>query len=190
VGTTFILCTNFLGELTEKSPATLSRFPIQRQFEWYANEELQRIITQYAKDQSRPMNDAVAQKLAQLSNGMPRRAVNMFKKAIDFASIDGSESITLKHIQDMMDTLGIDQNGLDKPMRDYLEALGSSPHGRMSLQALEGVLGVDRSTLTYVIEPILMKNQLISRCSAGREITNAGRAALSKETDRFSARRI
>jgi Holliday junction resolvasome RuvABC ATP-dependent DNA helicase subunit len=85
----------------------------------------------------------------------------------------------------MMQMLEIDHNGLDKPMRSYLNALINAG-GKLSIQGLSGVLQIEESTILKVIEPILLRKGMISRGSGGRSITSAGRAAISGSADPIS----
>jgi Holliday junction DNA helicase RuvB len=173
---TWILLTNFVGDLVKVAPATVSRFPIQHTFEWYSEQEMVSVIRAHS-DQRRLKLDADAvQLVARRSNGMPRQATHLIERAGDFASVLGDGSrVTVDVAQAMFESLGIDENGLDRQQQTYLKTLAEQPTGRMAVQALASILGLDPNTLMYTVEPVLMKRGLICRTSGGREITPTGR---------------
>ena len=195
VGFTCVLISNYIGRLAELSAPTLSRFPIQHTFEWYTDGEIVATLQQYANHAGVSADNDAIQLLAKRANGMPRAAISLFRRALDCHMAAGSGgSVTVGNVNDMLDMVGIDANGLDRTMVRYLKALCDHPTGRLSLQSLQGILDTDSSTLQFCLEPVLMKRGLVLRCSNGREITNAGRAAIgmavSNPTNNYFDRRI
>ena len=184
VQSTFCFITNFAGEFEAQSPATLTRIPIRLTFEWYDDGEMTAVVRQHASHLKVKITDEAADLLARRSNGMPRQAVHLLKRAIDFLTLADSDTIDGKLVQTLLDTLGIDEHGLDRRMAKYLKVLGQSGNGKLGLQAIASVMGEDKLTIATSIEPVLMRRGLVVRACGGREITPAGRAVLEGDTDK------
>ena len=194
VGFTCILISNYIGELSRVSAPTLSRFPLQHTFDLYSEDEIVNILQQYANRLNVAVTDSAVRFLARRVNGMARPATELFDRIVDFHLTEGHPgSIGEDLVKDFMDMEGIDANGLDRDMIKCLRALCTNPAGRLSQQSLESMLATDTATLTERIEPVLMRKGFVLKCSNGREITNAGRAALGaagSNDDLFYSRRI
>lgn len=177
---TWILLTNFVGDLVKVAPATVSRFPIQHTFEWYDEAEMASVVRSHVAQREMAMDDDAVALLASRSNGMPRQAVHLIERAGDYASVYGSEGrVTAAVATAMFESLGIDEHGLDRQQQSYLKTLAAAPTGKMAVQAIASILGLDPNTLMFTVEPVLMKRGLISRTSGGREITAAGRSKVA-----------
>ena len=68
-------------------------------------------------------------------------------------------TITLEIVQAALDMAEVDDNGLDKQDRRYLESLVS--HGQTGLHALAAAVNLPVDTLTDEVEPFLLNEQLI-----------------------------
>ena len=170
---TLILITNFYGTLLKKAPATMSRFPIKYQFDWYRDDESMQIVKQYAAQIGATISDEAALKIAQHSNGVPRAAVQFVRRAFDFTG--GLGDINLAVVTKMFSVLGYDENGLDRQQISYLKALVQVGGGRLGIDAIATILGTDRLTIETAIEPALFRRGLVVRTGAGREVTSQGR---------------
>ncbi len=72
--------------------------------------------------------------------------------------------------------LGIDNRGLGKIDRDYLQTLAIKFNGGPTgIKTLAAALDEDEGTLEDVIEPYLMRLGFIERTARGRELTDHGR---------------
>lgn len=182
---TMIFCTNYLGELIKNNRATFSRVSLQWTFSTYSTEEIERLLSQYASGVIyMDVDDDAIAVLAARSNGMPRTALNTLHRAWDYVTSLGQDVITRDLMIQALELAGINENGLDPAMMSYLQMLSNSPTGRMSLQSLAATLGEDATTLTEIVEPVLTKRGFVVRSSGGREITLAGRKALSQSATR------
>jgi len=186
VQSTFCFITNFAGEFEAQSPATLTRIPLRLTFEWYDDSEMTAVVRQHAVHLKVKITDEAAELLARRSNGMPRQAVHLLKRAIDFLTLADSDTIDRSLVNTLLDTVGIDENGLDRSMAKYLRVLGQSGSGKLGLQAIASVMGEDKLTIATSIEPVLMRRGLVVRASGGREITPAGRVLLEGSAQRPS----
>jgi len=182
IGLTVIAVTNYLGTFLKDNGPTASRFPIQYVFEPYTDKQLSTIIQGMAIRAGFKIEDDAAELLASRANSMPRTAINLLKRAVDFRSADDESNRILDYqsISETLEILEIDEFGLDRQMRCVLKTLAEAG-GKLSLQGLASILQADEKTLVYVIEPVLLRKGFLNRRSSGREITQAGRLALGRQ---------
>lgn len=171
---TIIFITNYLGELQQASPATMSRIPLRLKFEWYDDEDMKQVIGNHARQSRVRISEAAVGFLCKRCNGMPRQAALLLSRAADQQALLDAPEITPEILEKMFSRVGIDENGLDRSMIAYLKVLSQSNNGKMGLQGIASVMGEDQSTLVHIIEPVLMKRGLVMRATGGREITPAG----------------
>jgi Holliday junction resolvasome RuvABC ATP-dependent DNA helicase subunit len=189
---TFIFITNYMGEMVSNSPATFSRVPIQRGFQWYTPEELSQLLAIFAKNVEIGADPEAIDAIARRSNGVPRQAISFLKRSVDFATSTSETRITPTVVESMFGILGISEDGLDRTMMEYLKTL-SQASGKMGLQSIVSVMGEDEQTISAYIEPILMRRGLVTRSNGGRVLTPAGRSILAaggQETDDFYAQAV
>ena len=81
--------------------------------------------------------------------------------------------VTAKITEAALDMIGIDQLGLDKQDRGYLDTLirvfAGGPTG---LEAIAHTMNVSRDTLEDEVEPFLLRSELIVRTRRGRIATD------------------
>lgn len=183
VNTTICFLTNFAGEFETVSPATVTRIPLKLTFEWYEDDDMCLVVKSHAEQLKVKITEAAAILLAQRSNGMPRQAVHLLKRAVDFLDLaENKGALTAEIVREMLTVIGIDDNGLDRQMIKYLKVLVQSGSGKLGLQAIASIMGVDKATITTAIEPILMRRGLVYRETGGRMITGAGRNIIEGTT--------
>jgi Holliday junction resolvasome RuvABC ATP-dependent DNA helicase subunit len=121
-----------------------------------------------------------ASAIAQRSRGTPRTAIQIFERAMARRSAlkhrggDDIDEITQELVEDTADLLQIDEQGLTKPQRDYLQALARSPGGVLGVENLASVLSIDKATIQREIEPHLLRQGFVTVCRGGRQITPEG----------------
>ncbi len=82
-----------------------------------------------------------------------------------------------------MQTLGIDDKGLDDSDRRLLKVIAQYYNGGpVGVDALAATLNEEVDTLTDVIEPYLLKTGLLKRTSRGRELTPQGAGHIKIQT--------
>jgi len=179
---TMIWNTNFLGDIVAKSKATLSRFKIVEQFQFYTDDQSYRVVFKQAQANKLAITEEAARLIAARSNGIPRTICNLLERSVSNMVVAGEEAITESVIESLLADLGIDTNGLDPAMRQYLQLLADAPSGKLSVQALASMLCSDSKTLEHVVEPPLMAKKMVARGGGGRTLMPAGRAILGQET--------
>ena len=121
-----------------------------------------------------PIDRTAAKTIAQRARGTPRIANRLLRRVRDFAQVKTSNGeITSDITSESMQTLGIDQNGLDDIDRKLLNVLHSHYNGGpVGIETLAATLNEEVDTLVDVIEPYLLKIGFLKRTSRGRELTD------------------
>ena len=148
------------------------RFGIVHHLDYYAVEELQRIVTRSASVLGVPIDDDGAQTVAARSRGTPRIANRLLRRVRDFAEVRAGGRITADVADEALAREGVDALGLDRLDRAFLrtivEQYGGGPVG---IAAIAATLTEDAETLEDVVEPYLLKTGFVVRTASGRKAT-------------------
>jgi len=169
---TLVGATTRAGMIT---PALRSRFGIVCHLDFYAPEELARIVTRSSRLLGIHLSPDGALEIARRSRGTPRTANRLLRRVRDFAQIAGHAVVDRQAADEGLAALGVDVLGLEPLDRRYLrivtEHFGGGPVG---IQNLSVSLGEESDTLEDVVEPFLIQSGLLKRTPRGREITARG----------------
>lgn len=167
---TLVGATTRAGDLS--SPLR-DRFGIISKLNYYTEDELYRIIKRTSKVLDTPITDDAARILAKRSRGTPRIANRLFKRIRDFALVYSDGIINEEVLNNSLERLKVDKNGLDETDRMLLiaiiERFGGGPVG---LDALASSIGEESSTIEDVYEPYLLQNGYLKRTPRGRVVTD------------------
>ncbi|MBQ7356650.1 MAG: Holliday junction branch migration DNA helicase RuvB [Clostridia bacterium] len=167
---TLIGATTRAGQLT--TPLR-DRFGVLLRLELYTPEELATIVKRSAGILDIAITDDGATSIASRSRGTPRIANRLLKRIRDFALVKGNGTITSEIARLALDSLEIDELGLDNTDRKMLEAIikyyGGGPVG---LETLAATIGEEAITIEDVYEPYLMQIGFLSRTPRGRCVTH------------------
>ncbi|MBO4745678.1 MAG: Holliday junction branch migration DNA helicase RuvB [Alphaproteobacteria bacterium] len=151
------------------------RFGIDLRLSFYSPADLAKIIRRSAGILGTAIDDAGALALAKSSRGTPRIANRLLKRARDFASAAGRDTIDANTIKTTLFQLHIDDSGLDQVDREYLDAIIKHyAGGPVGIDNLAAALSEPADTIEDVIEPYLMQLGLVQRTPRGRVVTDAG----------------
>lgn len=145
-------------------------------FDYYSVADLVEIVRQYARALKWGYQcDAVLEAIAQRAKGTPRLALHRNLRTCWYATVNqGSTTITLEDAETAFRCLQIDTLGLDQLDRSYLEVLHK--HGPTAANVLASRLLLPTLTLQRVVEPYLLRTELITKDrSSRRAITEQGR---------------
>ncbi len=173
---TMILATTHEYLLQE---ALRDRMRIQCRFDYYSVLDLVEIVRQRADALGwQYESDAVLQMIAQRAKATPRQALHRnLQTCWEVAVSHNRDVITLADAQEAFRHLQIDELGLDEMDRRYLAVLAQS--GPTSLGALSAKLGLPPLTLQRVVEPYLIRQDLVTKGrSSERILTDKGRRHL------------
>jgi Holliday junction resolvasome RuvABC ATP-dependent DNA helicase subunit len=160
----FLFMTNSSGLL----PEPLQNRCISLIFDDYTNEEIGLIVTDYVINELKiTLTQDLIMEIVRNSNGNPRVS-KMISLRLRNYFITHKYPDTVEELKEILfNFLGI-KDGLNKVHRGYLKLLESNDS--MSLNLICGLLNVDKGTILYEIEPVLMKRGLISITNKGRQL--------------------
>ena len=151
------------------------RFGIDLRLSFYSADDLAKIIIRSAKILGTQIDETGANMLAKSSRGTPRIANRLLKRARDFATAVGKDVIDADTIKTTLYQLQIDDMGLDKIDREYINAIIQNyAGGPVGIDNLAATLSEPADTIEDVIEPYLMQLGFVQRTPRGRVITEAG----------------
>lgn len=153
------------------------RFGFQGVMSEYSDLELSEIVTRLWTRHNVTASDDEALELARRSKGVPRRAIHLGERVMDYAAVRGLETIEQGTVANALAIFGIDDNGLDDVDFKIITALTKDFAGRaIGLEALAQLLDLDERTLTDQYEPYLARSGLLVRSRSGRIATPAAYA--------------
>ena len=149
-----------------------ARFGIVHRLDFYAPEELARIVRRSATLLGIAADAAGAEEIARRSRGTPRIANRLLRRVRDFAQVHGSGTIDLATARRGLAQLEVDEHGFDELDRKILgtliEVYGGGPAG---IQAIAAAVGEDRGTIEDLYEPYLLQEGFLQRTPRGRVAT-------------------
>ncbi|HEU5115340.1 MAG TPA: Holliday junction branch migration DNA helicase RuvB [Isosphaeraceae bacterium] len=148
------------------------RFHLHEHLEFYDVDDLARIVSVNAGKLKVTIEQDAAYELAQRSRGTPRLANARLRWVRDYATARADGHIHLRVAQDALNMQEIDEEGLDKQDRRYLDTLIRVFHGGPTgVEALAATLCISVDTLTDEVEPYLLRREFIVRTPRGRKAT-------------------
>ncbi|HYT95451.1 MAG TPA: Holliday junction branch migration DNA helicase RuvB [Gemmataceae bacterium] len=158
------------------------RFKMHEHLEFYTVAELAEIVRINARKLKTELTDEAAQELAARSRGTPRIANARLWWARQFATSEHDGRITLDVARSALKMTAVDNEGLDKQDRRYLETLiGVFEGGPTGVEALAATMNLPADTLSDEIEPYLLREQFIIRTPRGRLATPRAYQHLGKK---------
>ena len=148
------------------------RFGIVQRLDFYAIEELKRIVERSARILGVPMDEDGATRIAQRSRGTPRIANRLLRRVRDYAEVKAQGRVDEAVAQAALDLLDVDPQGFD-PMdrRLMLAIIEKFEGGPVGVDSLAAALGEERGTIEDVIEPFLIQQGYVMRTARGRVAT-------------------
>lgn len=152
------------------------RFGIFHHLDFYEAQDLAEIVKRSAVKLGLQTRDDASDMIASRARGTPRIANRLLRRVRDFAQVKTqSGQIDVAIVLKAMDSLGIDELGLDDSDRRLLRVIAEHyDGGPVGIEALAATLNEETDTLVDVVEPYLLKSGLLKRTSRGRELTRAG----------------
>jgi len=148
------------------------RFQMREHLEFYSDEDVSRIVRRSAARLSVKIDTAAADEIARRSRGTPRIANNRLRWVRDYAQSRADGEITLPVARKALEMIGVDELGLGKQDRKYLEILirvfAGGPAG---IEAIAHTMNVSSDTLEDEIEPFLLRSEMVVRTPRGRMAT-------------------
>lgn len=160
------------------------RFLMHEHLEFYTTEELGEIIRINARKLHTEITEDSCLELARRSRGTPRLANARLRWARDYATSKADGRITLELTRRALEMQEIDEEGIDRQDRRYLETLirvfGGGPAG---IEAIAATMNVAADTLSDEVEPYLLRRGFVVRTPRGRQATTEAFAHLGSQMD-------
>jgi len=144
--------------------------------DYYDNETLADILAQRAFALGWEVESKeVLLEIGKRSKSTPRIALQRnLQMAWNITCSNNRTIITMEDVRKAFHLLQIDELGLDTIERNYLKELAK--HKNMKLNVISSKLGLPTQTISSVIEPYLLRQELIHKDGSNRVITEKGKA--------------
>ena len=155
--------------------ALRNRARVYCRFDYYSIDDLTQIVKQRADALNWQYESIdVLAEIAKRSKQTPRLALNRnLQMAWNVCSSNDRSIITMDDVFEAFRLLDICSLGLDSIERAYLKEL--SKHKAMKLNVISSKLGLPTQTISTVVEPYLLRTELIYKDGSNRHITEKGR---------------
>lgn len=168
---TLIGATTKVGSLS--SPLR-DRFGATHRLEFYTDPELAEIIRRAAIILNVNVDESGIAEIAKRSRRTPRIANRILKRVRDYAEVKHNGKITKNVANEALKKIDIDEFGLDRSDREYLETIITKfSGGPVGLDTIAAAISEDKDTIEDVIEPYLLRLGFIDRTPKGRVATPA-----------------
>jgi len=160
------------------------RFGMTFRLDYYAPEELARIVRRSARILAVQIEADAAAEIALRSRGTPRVANRILRRVRDVAEVRHEGAVTTEIAHEALRLLEVDEHGLERSDRALLEAIvGKFAGGPVGLSTLAVALGEEPDTIEDVYEPYLLQLGFIQRTPRGRVVTELGRRHVGAPRD-------
>jgi Holliday junction DNA helicase RuvB len=150
-----------------------SRFGLTDRLDYYAPEDLQRIVERTARILGVEMESDGAREIAGRARGTPRIANNLLRRVRDFAQVRANNVVTRDVADRALALLDIDRHGLDDMDKRVLETIVHKfAGGPVGLNSLAVSVGEEPDTIEEVYEPYLIQEGYLKRTPKGRVATD------------------
>ena len=151
------------------------RFGIHLRMNFYTINELEDILVKASKKNNINLDIDGANEIAKRSRGTPRIAGRLLSRVRDFALVNEKNTIDKIEADKALSKLNIDNYGLDLIDRNYLQILAEKYNGGpVGVETLSASLSEQKDVVEEVIEPYLIKLNLVDRTQRGRILTING----------------
>ena len=154
------------------SSPMLDRFGITAHLDYYNNENLSSIVKRSAEILGIEITEEGCHEIARRSRATPRIANRLLRRTRDFAIVKGNGKVDKEIAEYALESLGVDEYGLDKIDKKILETIiVKHDGGPVGLNTIAASIGEDAGTVEDVYEPFLIIEGFIKRTPKGREAT-------------------
>ncbi|MDD3474462.1 MAG: Holliday junction branch migration DNA helicase RuvB [Candidatus Dojkabacteria bacterium] len=169
---TLIGATTQIGKIS--SPMR-DRFGLVQRLDFFEQSDMQDIIKRACKLWSIKIEDEALSRLSQCSRGTARIGLRLLRRVRDYSENQDRDVVDIDVVENTLELLGIDEEGLEEIDRKILDLmLNSFGGGPVGLSTLAAAITEDTGTLSEVHEPYLMKCGFIKRTNRGRVLTEKG----------------
>lgn len=156
------------------------RFGLHFHFCFYSVEELTQITQAMAERLGVTFEPAVCEAVAHRALGIPRICLRHVERVRDVVQVRRATMATMDELDLAMRIEGIDHRGLQADYRRILRVLAKNEPRGVSARSLALALGTQESTVKEVLEPPLIRLELMIVTPGGRRITQNGLEHLAR----------
>ncbi|KAA0210202.1 Holliday junction branch migration DNA helicase RuvB [Ignavibacteria bacterium CHB1] len=154
------------------SSPMLDRFGITCHLDYYKIEDLTQIVNRSAEILQIEISKSGSIEIAKRSRATPRIANRLLRRTRDFAIVKGRGKIDKDIAVYALESLGVDEFGLDNIDKKILETIIlKHDGGPVGLSTIAASISEDPGTVEEVYEPFLLIEGFIKRTPKGREAT-------------------
>jgi len=147
-----------------------NRFGLFYHLEFYAAEDLRKIIQRSARILDAHLDEAGATEIARRARGTPRIANRLLRRVRDYAEVKAKGDISPLIATEALKLEGVDDHGLDDLDRSFLSTIiRIYSGGPVGVEALAATLNEEVDTLVDMVEPYLLQQGFVSRTKSGRK---------------------
>jgi holliday junction DNA helicase RuvB len=147
-----------------------NRFGLFYHLEFYAVDELQKIIHRSAGILGAQLDEGGAREIARRARGTPRIANRLLRRVRDYADVKADGSLNSAIAGDALKLEGVDDHGLDDLDRNFLSTIIRIYNGGpVGVEAIAATLNEEVDTLVDMVEPFLLQQGFVSRTKSGRK---------------------
>ncbi len=158
------------------------RFLHQFKLGFYDVPEMQQIVERSAQLLHVSMENKAAFRIARCSRQTPRVANRLVRAVRDVAQVGEKSIVDLQTVETTMQSLEIDEEGLDATDLLILKTIVDSfSGGPVGLSTIAAVLADEQETIEDVYEPYLLQQGYIQRTPKGRMATKRAYEKLGRE---------
>jgi len=149
------------------------RFGNVYKFQFYEIDDIQQVIQRSAQILECAIDESAARLLAECSRQTPRIANRLLRRARDFSHVKNEELISKSLAQQALDSLGVDNLGLDATDREIIKTMIEKfSGGPVGLNTIASSLAEEQATIEDIYEPYLLQLGFIDRTPRGRVATD------------------
>jgi len=139
---------------------------------FYDHGEMEQIIERSAGILKVQLEDGSARCISTCCRSTPRVANRLVRSIRDFAQVEGEDQISIDRVQSTLESLGIDEHGLDPTDRMILQAIIEKfSGGPVGLSTIAAAIAEEEGTVEDVYEPYLLQCGFLQRTPKGRTAT-------------------
>lgn len=139
---------------------------------FYDDNEIKQIVKRSAGILNIDIDEDGAMEIAKRSRKTPRIANRLLKRVRDFVCVADKDKITKLEAKQALDSLEVDELGLDHSDRFILETIIEKfKGGPVGLNTLSAATSEEMATIEDVYEPFLIQIGFLQRTSRGRIVT-------------------
>lgn len=150
------------------------RFKHNLELELYNNDEMMEIIKFYVAQNRLSITKGGANIIINTSRGTPRLCKSHVEWVRDYCLVHNIKVADSDVVSKALMAQGYDENGMSKMDRRYLSFL-SKMNGPVGVDTISSGINLDIETISNVIEPWLIQNNIVFKTPKGRVINNNNR---------------